>query len=59
MARLFGLFADQQKLLAQAKEIKALRAEVELLKKQNDSMREGMRRCVTCEYRIEYKNRHR
>jgi hypothetical protein len=24
---------------------------------QNDSMREGMRRCVTCEYRIDYKQR--
>jgi len=58
MAGLFGLFANQQTLLAQAKEIKALRTEVEVLKKQNDSMREGMRRCVTCEYRIEYKNRN-
>ncbi len=28
-----------------------------MLQAQNDSMRDGMRRCVTCEYRIDYKQR--
>ena len=27
------------------------------LRAQNQSMREGMRRCVTCDYRIDFKNR--
>lgn len=57
MAGLFGFIANQKKLRDQAQEIKALRAQVETLSKQNDSMREGMRRCITCEYRIDYKNR--
>ncbi|GAB5451936.1 MAG: hypothetical protein Hals2KO_22640 [Halioglobus sp.] len=38
-------------------EVKALRAENADLRKKNASMRQGMRRCVTCEYRLDYKQR--
>lgn len=41
----------------QRREIKRLREENQTLRAQNDSMREGMRRCVTCDYRIDYKQR--
>ena len=40
-----------------AEELKALRRENETLKAQNESMRNGMRRCVTCEYRLDYEER--
>ena len=41
----------------QAQEIRKLKQELQTLQAQNASMRSGMRRCVTCEYRIDYKNR--
>ncbi len=43
------------KLLEQSKELKQLRKEVATLRVQNESMRQGMRRCVTCEYRVNAK----
>ena len=49
--RLPSLAARQQQ------EIKRLRRENAKLQAQNESMREGMRRCVTCDYRIDYKQR--
>ncbi|MFK7977491.1 MAG: hypothetical protein AB8C02_15245 [Halioglobus sp.] len=52
-----NLLKPQQRLLAQEKELVALRKELETLKAQNASMRDGMRRCVTCEYRIDFKQR--
>ena len=52
-----SLLAPRQRLLEQEHEIKQLKKELELLKAQNASMRDGMRRCVSCEYRIDYKNR--
>ena len=57
MPRLRDLFAPQQQLWQQAREIKDLKQQLTKLQMQNDSMREGMRRCVTCEYRIDFKNR--
>lgn len=57
MPKLFGLFASQQRLWQQQREIEQLRRELETLRAQNASMRSGMRRCVTCDYRIDYKNR--
>jgi hypothetical protein len=57
MLKLSELFAPQKRLLQQDREIKLLRKELQSLQSQNASMRDGMRRCVTCEYRIEYKNR--
>ena len=50
------LFKPQQKLVQQAAEIRRLRDEIDHLKQQNSSMREGMRRCVTCEYRLAVRN---
>jgi len=57
MVKLIEFFATQKRLVQQEREIKRLRQEVSTLKGQNDSMREGMRRCVTCDYRIDYKQR--
>ena len=57
MPSLRDLLSPRQKLWQQAREIDALKKELAALKLQNDSMRDGMRRCVTCEYRIDFKNR--
>jgi hypothetical protein len=57
MLKLPPLFTPHKRLLQQQREIKQLRKELQLLQSLNASMREGMRRCVTCEYRIDYKNR--
>ena len=57
MVKLIEFFATQKRLLQQQREIKRLRQEVSMLKGQNDSMRDGMRRCVTCDYRIDFKQR--
>jgi uncharacterized protein with PIN domain len=53
MSKLNALFEREKRLAAQQREIKALESEVLKLRQQNERMREGMRRCVTCEYRIE------
>ena len=58
MIKLSDIFSAQKKLWLQAQEIAQLRDEVNKLRAQNDSMRQGMRRCVTCEYRIDFKQRH-
>ncbi len=50
-----GFFEREKKLLAQARELESLREEVARLRAQNDSMRAGMRRCITCEYRLAVK----
>jgi len=55
--KLFGIFSPQKRLLQQAQEIRKLTQELQVLQAQNASMRSGMRRCVTCEYRIDCKNR--
>lgn len=57
MLKLLGIFAPQKRLLQQEQEIRQLKQELQTLQAQNASMRSGMRRCVTCEYRIDYKNR--
>jgi cell division protein FtsB len=54
---LFDFLAPQQRLLQQQREISRLAKEVAQLRAQNASMRQGMRRCVTCEYRIDFKQR--
>lgn len=58
MPFLSDIFSTQKRLWQQAQEIAQLRDEVNTLRAQNDSMRQGMRRCVTCEYRIDFKQRH-
>ncbi|MFT4520545.1 MAG: hypothetical protein ACI9JM_002948 [Halioglobus sp.] len=57
MSKLLDLFSAQKTLLRQGQELEQLRKEVSTLKTQNESMRAGMRRCVTCEYRIDFKQR--
>ncbi len=57
MPALRELFRPQRRLLQQAREIRRLKQELAEMRARNDSMREGMRRCVTCEYRIDFKNR--
>ena len=57
MSKLGDFFTAQARLLSQGREIKRLQQEVAQLKAQNSSMREGMRRCVTCEYRVDFKSR--
>ena len=57
MPSLRDLFSPRAQLLTQERRIKSLEQEVEKLQLQNASMRDGMRRCVTCEYRIDFKNR--
>jgi cell division protein FtsB len=58
LSRLFATRIAAQKQLWQLQtEVEHLRKENASLRAQNDSMRAGMRRCVTCEYRIDYKQR--
>jgi cell division protein FtsB len=58
LSRLFVTQIAAQKHLWQLQnEVEKLRTENAALRAQNDSMRAGMRRCVTCEYRIDYKQR--
>ena len=50
---MLGKFFKREKQLAeQARELKQLREQVAQLQSQNESMRQGMRRCITCEYRV-------
>ena len=57
MSLLGNLLKPQRRLFAQQQQIKDLQDEVNKLKQQNDSMKAGMRRCVTCDYRIDFKQR--
>jgi cell division protein FtsB len=57
MDKLLALFSPQKRLWQQQQEIEQLRKEVTRLREQNDGMRQGMRRCVTCDYRIDFKQR--
>jgi hypothetical protein len=50
-------FSPQKRLIEQQKTINSLSKEVGKLRAQNDSMRAGMRRCTTCDYRIDFKQR--
>lgn len=54
---LLEIFFARKRLWQYRQEIDTLRTELDKLQQQNDSMREGMRRCVTCEYRIDVKQR--
>jgi len=57
MAWFRGLLDTQKLLRRQQQRIATLEEENTALRAQNQSMREGMRRCVTCDYRIDFKNR--
>ena len=52
-----NFFEREKRLHVQRKELQQLRAEVLALRTQNESMRRGMRRCISCEYRLEVKQR--
>jgi len=51
------IFTPPGRLCQLQAEVKRLRRENALLQAQNDSMRAGMRRCVSCEYRIDFMQR--
>jgi uncharacterized protein with PIN domain len=53
MQKLAEILGQERRLRSQEREIRGLREEVQKLQEQNARMREGMRRCVTCDYRIE------
>lgn len=57
MSLLSHLLSPRLRLILQEQQIKQLQKELAALRAQNDSMREGMRRCLSCEYRIEFKHR--
>ncbi len=57
MVNLLEILTARKRLWQQKREVEQLREELNTLRAQNDSMREGMRRCVTCEYRIDFKQR--
>ena len=54
---LSDFISPRVQLLRQQQRIRELESELDELRSQNASMREGMRRCVTCEYRIDFKRR--
>jgi hypothetical protein len=58
MTHLRGLFAGAAELRSLRREVRSLREEVAKLNAQNERMRAGMRRCVTCEYRFEVLERN-
>jgi hypothetical protein len=53
MQKLVALISREQRLIEQQREIEALESELQELRRQNERMRAGMRRCVSCEYRAE------
>ncbi len=57
MSLLSDFLAPRKRLLRQAREIRQLKKELDALQARNASMSEGMRRCINCEYRIDFKNR--
>lgn len=53
MGKLTDLLDRERRLLSQERELRDLREQLRKQQEQNARMREGMRRCTTCEYRIE------
>jgi hypothetical protein len=47
------LLGGARQLTALRREVRVLREELDTLRHQNERMRAGMRRCLTCEYRIQ------
>lgn len=48
-----------QTVYQRQQQLTVLTDEVAKLRHENNSMRSGMRRCVTCDYRLDYKQRQR
>jgi hypothetical protein len=57
MAKLFEMLDQAWRVHEQKREIETLRGELEKQRLQNERMREAMRRCITCEFRIEVEGR--
>ena len=57
MPKLMDFFSVQKRLIEQQKTINSLSKEIDKLRAQNEGMRAGMRRCTTCDYRIDFKQR--
>ena len=57
MAGIRQWFDREAELLKLRRENKQLLQDVERLRLQNESMRGGMRRCITCDYRLQAKAR--
>ena len=57
MAKLLEILAQERRLREQKREIRELREEIEKLQTKNERMREAMRRCLTCDYRLEVDGR--
>jgi hypothetical protein len=57
MPKLLEILAQERRLREQKHEIHELRGEIEKLRTQNERMREAMRRCLTCDYRLEVDGR--
>jgi uncharacterized coiled-coil protein SlyX len=55
MPKLMNFLSPQKRLIEQQQTINELTKEVAQLRAQNNSMRAGMRRCTTCDYRIDFK----
>ena len=55
MSKLVDFFSRYKQVCRQRQEIKQLKLELEQLQLLNNSMRQGMRRCTSCEYRIDFK----
>ena len=55
MSKLVEFFSRPGQLYRQQQRIKQLQIELEQLRLQNESMRQGMRRCTSCQYRIDFK----
>jgi len=57
MPKLLEILAQERRLREQNREIHELREAMEKLRTQNERMREAMRRCLTCDYRLEVDGR--
>ncbi len=53
MSRLRDFFLRERRLAAQQGELARMGRELGKLRDQNERMRDGMRRCLTCDYRRE------
>jgi hypothetical protein len=51
--KLFESLSLTRRVITQERELRTLREEAAKLREQNERMRQGMRRCTTCEYRLE------
>jgi len=57
VAKLLEMLDQAWRVQQQKREISELRSELEKQRAQNERMRTAMRRCVTCEFRIEVEGR--